>query len=98
MGALMQGALVAMVVGALSDLGMGRWPYAWIWTNFSYNIGHGVAARFGVMGPWGYLSLLFVYLGPGYGSSGQGPCWPGAVSVGRAGALHQHPAAFADRA
>jgi hypothetical protein len=72
MGALMQGALVAMVVGALSDLGMGRWPYAWIWTNFSYNIGHGVAARFGVMGPWGYLSLLFVYLGPGVWFIGAG--------------------------
>jgi hypothetical protein len=50
--------------GAFSDLGMGRWPYAWIWTNVSYNIGHGVAAHFGVMGPWGYLGLLFVYLGP----------------------------------
>lgn len=63
-GALIQGALVAVALGALSDLGMGHWPYAWIWTNFSYNIGHDMAARFGVMGPWGYLSLLFVNLGP----------------------------------
>jgi hypothetical protein len=62
--ALMQGALVAVVVGVFSDLGMGRWPYGWIWTNVSYNIGHGVAAHFGVMGPWAYLGLLFVYLGP----------------------------------
>jgi hypothetical protein len=60
----MQGALVAVVVGVFSDLGMGRWPYGWIWTNVSYNIGHGVAAHFGVMGPWAYLGLLFVYLGP----------------------------------
>lgn len=71
-GALVQGALVAMVVGALSDLGMGHWPYAWIWTNFSYNIGHDMAARFGVMGPWGYLSLLFVNLGPGVWFIGAG--------------------------
>jgi GPI mannosyltransferase 3 len=70
--ALVQGALVAVVIGALSDLGMGHWPYGWIWTNVSYNIGHDVAAHFGVMGPLGYLSLLFVNLGPGVWFIGAG--------------------------
>lgn len=64
-GQLILGGLAAAVIGGGSDLAMGRWPFEWIWVNFSYNIGESRAARFGENGPFDYLTWLAVHLGPG---------------------------------
>lgn len=64
-GQLVLGGLGAAVIGGLSDLAMGRWPFEWVWVNFSYNIGESRAARFGENGPFDYLTWLAVHLGPG---------------------------------
>lgn len=58
------GGLAAAMLGAASDFAMGRLPFAWILVNFSMNIGHDIAARFGISGPFAYLSGLYTHLAP----------------------------------
>ena len=58
------GGLLALLLGAASDLIAGRMPLAWVLINLALNIGHGVAARFGVSGPTAYLTELYVHLAP----------------------------------
>ncbi|WP_395330066.1 hypothetical protein WBP06_16895 [Novosphingobium sp. BL-8H] len=58
------GGLAAALVGAASDLAMGRVPFAWIAVNVSMNIGQGMAARFGVSGPFAYAIGLYTHLAP----------------------------------
>lgn len=61
---LVAGGLAAMLLGALSDLADHRVPFQWVVANFSMNIGAGRAARFGVTGPFEYLRLMAIDLGP----------------------------------
>jgi phosphatidylinositol glycan class B len=61
---LLVGGAASAVIGAASDLAMGRWPFEWIWVNFTYNIGESRAARFGASGPLEYIRLLLLHLGP----------------------------------
>jgi GPI mannosyltransferase 3 len=63
-GQLIAGALAAGLIGALSDIAMGQVPFAWIVNNFAMNIDAGRAARFGSSGPFEYIRLLLVHLGP----------------------------------
>ena len=63
-GQLALGGLVAALIGGISDLGMGRWPFEWIWVNLAYNLGDSRAARFGESGPLEYARLLLLHLGP----------------------------------
>ncbi|QDK34100.1 hypothetical protein [Sphingomonas sp. IC081] len=58
------GGLAAALLGAASDLAMGRVPFAWIMVNVAMNIGHGIASRFGVSGPFAYLIGLYTHLAP----------------------------------
>jgi hypothetical protein len=58
------GALVAALVGALSDLAAGLTPFSWIWVNFQMNIGEGRASRFGTAGPLAYLAMTRDHLWP----------------------------------
>ncbi len=60
---LIVGGLIAAAVGAVSDLAMGRVPFAWIWVNFAYNLGEGRAARFGAEGPLAYAPVVLLHLG-----------------------------------
>jgi phosphatidylinositol glycan class B len=52
---LMFGGALALVLGALVDLGAGGTPFAWVATNFGVNLGQGRAATFGVSPPWAYI-------------------------------------------
>ncbi len=61
---VLSGGIGAALIGTASDLGMGRWPFEWVWVNFTYNIGESRAARFGVTGPLEYARLLLLHLGP----------------------------------
>ena len=61
---LLLGGLAALMIGALSDLIAGQVPLRWIWINLSYNLGQGRAARFGAAGPFEYVRLLLLHLGP----------------------------------
>ena len=61
---LLLGGLAAGLVGAASDLAMGRLPFAWVWVNFTFNIGESRAARFGANGPFDYAAWLWLHLGP----------------------------------
>jgi hypothetical protein len=63
-GQLVLGGLAAALIGGISDLGMGRWPFEWIWVNLAYNLGDSRAARFGESGPLEYARLLLLHLGP----------------------------------
>lgn len=63
-GQVVLGGIGAALIGGLSDLGMGRWPFEWVWVNFAYNIGDARAARFGASPPLEYLRWLLVHLGP----------------------------------
>ena len=58
------GGVAALAVGALSDLAAGQVPLRWIWVNLTYNVGQGRAARFGASGPFEYVWLLLLHLGP----------------------------------
>lgn len=60
----MLGGLGAALLGAVSDLAMGRVPYAWILVNVTMNLGQGMAARFGVSGPLAYVIGLYTHLAP----------------------------------
>lgn len=61
---LIAGGLGALALGAVSDLADHRLPFQWIITNFEMNLGAGRAARFGVSGPFEYLRLMGIDLGP----------------------------------
>lgn len=61
---LMVGALAALAVGALSDLASGQIPFAWAAGTLRANLGQGIAARFGVEGPFYYLQAMQAALGP----------------------------------
>lgn len=61
---LVLGGLCAMAIGAVSDLAMGRTPYAWILINLQFNSAEGRAERFGANGPFDYLLWLWRHLGP----------------------------------
>ena len=61
---LLLGGMAALAIGALSDLAAGQVPLSWIWINLTYNVGQGRAARFGAAGPFEYLRLLLLHLGP----------------------------------
>ncbi len=63
-GQLIAGGLIAAMIGALSDIAAGQIPFAWIVNNFTMNIDAGRAARFGSSGPFEYIRLLLVHLGP----------------------------------
>ena len=63
-GQLLLGAASALAIGAVSDLIAGQVPLRWIWVNLSYNMGQGRAARFGASGPFEYVRLLLIHLGP----------------------------------
>lgn len=63
-GQVIAGGLIAAALGAVSDLAMGRAPFAWIWVNFTFNIGESRAARFGANGPFDYATWLLLHLGP----------------------------------
>lgn len=63
-GQLITGGLIAAMIGAASDIAMGQTPFAWIVNNFTMNIDAGRAARFGSSGPFEYIRLLLVHLGP----------------------------------
>lgn len=63
-GQLILGGIGAALIGGLSDLAMGRWPFEWVWVNFAYNIGDARAARFGALPPLEYVRWLLVHLGP----------------------------------
>jgi len=58
------GGAVAALVGAVSDLSVGRIPFAWVLVNFGFNIGSGRAARFGIEPPWWFLSEMAIKVGP----------------------------------
>ena len=58
------GGLAALAIGTASDLAAGQVPLRWVWVNLSYNMGHGRAARFGAAGPFEYLRLVWLHLGP----------------------------------
>ena len=63
---LMAGAAVALAVGALSDLALGRVPYRWVLVNLSMNMGGGAAARaarFGTEPAGYYLRMLVAHWG-----------------------------------
>jgi GPI mannosyltransferase 3 len=61
---LLLGGLAAGLIGAASDLAMGRPPFEWVWVNFTFNIGASRAARFGANGPLDYAVWLWLHLGP----------------------------------
>lgn len=58
------GVAMAAGVGAVSDLVMGRTPFAWVFVDVFMNVGQNIASRFGVSGPTAYLSWLYVHLAP----------------------------------
>lgn len=62
--ALIQGGLAALALAAISDLAAGQVPLRWILNNVDYNILQGRAARFGEEGPFAYVVMLLVHLGP----------------------------------
>lgn len=63
-GQLVLGGLIALALGAVSDLADGRAPFVWIVNNFTFNIAAGRAARFGLEGPFYYWQQLLASLGP----------------------------------
>ncbi|SFF76569.1 Alg9-like mannosyltransferase family protein [Novosphingobium sp. CF614] len=58
------GGMLALLLGAASDLAMGRMPFAWMLVNVTINIGQGAANRFGISGPFAHLAGLYVHLAP----------------------------------
>lgn len=56
---LLGGALLALAVGAGSDMLAGDTPFAWMVNNFTRNIIDNVSARYGVSGPFQYLADLW---------------------------------------
>lgn len=62
--AVLLGGVGAGVLGAASDLAMGRVPFAWAFVNVSMNVGQDMASRFGVSGPLAYVPWLYVHLAP----------------------------------
>lgn len=58
------GGLVALALGALSDIGAGKVPFAWAWNNVALNIGADRAAMFGTNGPLWYGGRLLEHLAP----------------------------------
>lgn len=62
---LIEGGLVAALVGALSDLIAGQPPFRWVLVNLAMNIGaEGRAAKFGAAPWWRYAALLASDFGP----------------------------------
>lgn len=61
---VLPGMIAAALLGATSDVAMGRTPFAWAFVNVFMNVGQGIAARFGTSGPLTYVSWLYVHLAP----------------------------------
>jgi GPI mannosyltransferase 3 len=61
---LLVGGFAALALGAVSDLAMGRAPFAWAVGALQANLGQGIAARYGVEGPWFYAGELQAAFGP----------------------------------
>ncbi len=61
---LLVGGLGALVLGAVSDLAFGQVPFAWAVGTLQANLGQGIAARFGVEGPFYYFEAMQAALGP----------------------------------
>lgn len=61
---LVIGCLAALVIGAVSDLAYGQVPFAWAVGTLRANLGQGIAASFGVEGPFYYLEAMQLALGP----------------------------------
>ena len=58
------GGLVALLIGAASDLAAGLPPFGWVMVGISKNIGEGIAARFGTLPPLAYVGMLQRHLWP----------------------------------
>ena len=58
------GGFAALALGVVSDLAGHQTPLGWIYANFAMNIGEGRAAKFSTMGPFAYLQMLLVGMGP----------------------------------
>ncbi|WP_374414672.1 hypothetical protein [Novosphingobium colocasiae] len=58
------GAVLALVLGALSDLAAGAVPYGWAAVTVRLNLGEGIAARFGTLPADAYLTMLNTHLAP----------------------------------
>lgn len=63
-GAVIAGGIVALAIGAASDLAGGLTPFSWVWTNVALNVGQDRASRFGTAGPVAYLALMREHLRP----------------------------------
>ncbi len=68
---LITGGIVALAIGAISDLVAGQVPFLWVWQNFHHNVIVGRAARYGLdplyYYPWqlilrshGMMAIVFV--------------------------------------
>ena len=58
------GGLVALALGAVSDLIAGMAPFSWVAVTLTVNLGEGVAARFGTAPATAYLPMLMQHLFP----------------------------------
>ncbi|WP_225009669.1 hypothetical protein [Novosphingobium percolationis] len=56
--AFLTGAVLAALLGALSDLAVGLTPFGWIWTNLTMNVGQDRASQFGTAPPLEYVIQL----------------------------------------
>lgn len=79
--AVATGGLMAALLGALSDLAMEATPFGWVFVGLQMNLGQGMAARFGTLGPLAYLSMLDLHLWPIFA--------PVAIGAALSGARHR---------
>lgn len=63
-GRVLVGGSVVLALSALVDLWFGQWPFEWIWTNLSLNLGSARSHRFGIDPPSFLLGDWWVRYGP----------------------------------
>ena len=64
-GPVVAGGLMALALGAASDLASGHVPFGWVWQNLAMNVGaENRAARFGAEPAGFYLATMWVHMGP----------------------------------
>lgn len=54
------GGLVALLIGAISDIAAGQTPFMWVWQNFHQNVLVGRAARYGIDPHYDYPLQLII--------------------------------------
>lgn len=58
------GALPALAIGAATDLAAGMVPFAWVPKNLAMNLLHGRAEYFGTVGPFYFVTAIYLRLLP----------------------------------